>query len=205
MKHVFIYANIANNGKAEYDPKTGECKYFPVKETVKNEDITAMELLKRTIEKNPGESFTFVLNRNLAVPTFQAMKVVNMVILQKYSEDDMETVEEYISNLQEAGIDPTKINLQDKAAVKALVKAAMKNTWLDEEALDYMLDLVMGSNEHKFLNIDTICAEPKEGVTLSKVSEHVRTIALNLVENRCAIPEIASIEVSDEDEEEQAE
>jgi hypothetical protein len=202
MKHVFMYANLAKNGRVEYDPKTGECKVFKAKETVKDPDVTVFEQLKKFVAKYPNDNFTFILNRNLSVPVFQAMKVINFLVLKKFTEDDTETVEVYAENLKNAGIDLNAVNIQDPESVKNMVKAAMHNEWLNPEALDYMLDLFMNT-EHKFLNIDTIIEEPREGVTLSAVSKNVRELALELVNTTCAIPMVTRVELEDDLDEEE--
>jgi len=200
MKQVLIYSNIAKNSKVIYNPLSGRVEMFKAKETKDNEDIVVMNTIKTHLENNPGENFTFIINSNLAIPAFQAMKVVNLLILKKYTEDDEETIDTYMANLDKAGIDITTLNLSSKEDVIKLVKGAMGNTWLNETVLDYVIRLALTS-EHKFINIDKMIDEPKDGVVLSAVSKYVRELALELVNETCAIPVLQKIMVDEDDEE----
>lgn len=197
MKQILMYANVAKRAMVSYDPATGEARKTKSMVSGLSPDQEVVSMIKSFLAKHPNENFSFITNRNISIPVFQAMKVVNFVLMQKYTEDDLEQVEEYMSNIVLAGIDMATLDPKDRVQVKALCIAAMNNTWLEEDVLDFMLDLML-DNDHKFQNIDSLIEDLKENVVLSDVAKNVRNLALTLINDTCAIPVVTMEESEDE-------
>jgi len=204
MKQVLIHANVAKNSKVIYDPLTGRVDMFKAKETNDNEDKIVVNEIKKVLKKYPEENLTFVLDRNLSAPVFQAMKVINTVLLGKIKEDEEEAVEGYLTNLVNAGIDPTQIDSKNIKDVLKLVKVAMNNTWTEETSLDYILELAL-TTEHKITSLDRVLKEPDPKAPLSPVSKNLRELALELVNTTCAIPVMQKVVIVNDDEDEELE